>query len=119
MTAINRREAREQARKAVNKWAMGLAATAWVPGSHYVMAAGDITFVIQIGSIYKVDLDRTSAGALFTTVAAPLIGSKVAHTVLDFVPLGSVIKSVVAGVVTKSVGEAMIQYFEDCSPLPA
>lgn len=120
MAAINKREANRQARSAVNKWAIGLASTAWIPGSHYVMLAGDVTFVVQIGSIYGVDLDRASAGALFTTVAAPLIGSKLAHSLLDFIPvIGWGAKSVVAGVVTKSVGEAMIRYFEDCSMLPA
>jgi uncharacterized protein (DUF697 family) len=119
MAASNKRQAKEQARSAINKWALGFASVAWIPGSHYVMTEGDITMVIQIGSIYGVDLDRTTAGAVFTTIAAPLIGSKIAHSVLDFVPvLGWAAKSAVAAGVTKAVGEALIVYFHDCSNLP-
>jgi uncharacterized protein (DUF697 family) len=119
MTASNKRQAQEQARSAINKWALGFASVAWIPGSHYVMTGGDVTMVIQVGSIYGVDLDRTTAGAAFTTIAAPLIGSKVAHSVLDFVPiLGWAAKSAVAAGVTKAVGEALIVYFHDCSDLP-
>jgi uncharacterized protein (DUF697 family) len=119
MAASNKRRAREQARSAVNKWAIGFASVAWIPGSHYAMTAGDITLVIQVGSIFGVDMDRTGAGALFTTVAAPLLGSKLAHSILDFVPVvGWAAKSAVAAGVTKSVGEALIHYFNDCSELP-
>ncbi len=119
MAAPTKREAREQARKAVNGWAAGLAATAWIPGSHYVMLAGDVAFVQQIGSIYDVSVTEAGAGQIFATVAAPLIGSKVAHSVLDFIPVaGWVAKSVVAAGVTKAVGEALVKYFEDCSKLP-
>ncbi|TAD97795.1 MAG: hypothetical protein EAZ96_24810 [Oscillatoriales cyanobacterium] len=81
MAASNKRQAREQARSAINKWALGFASVAWIPG-------------------------------------APLIGSKVAHSVLDFVPVfGWAAKSVVAAGVTKAVGEALISYFNDCSNL--
>ena len=119
MTASNKRQARQQARAAVHKWAVGFASVAWIPGSHYLMTGGDVTMVIQIGSIYDVDLDRTSAAAVFTTIAAPLIGSKIAHSVLDFVPIiGWAAKSAVAAGVTEAVGESLIQYFHDCSSLP-
>ncbi|TAH22388.1 MAG: hypothetical protein EAZ09_10570 [Oscillatoriales cyanobacterium] len=75
MAASNKRQAREQARSAINKWALGFA-------------------------------------------SAPLIGSKIAHSVLDFVPVfGWAAKSVVAAGVTKAVGEALISYFNDCSNL--
>jgi uncharacterized protein (DUF697 family) len=120
MAAYNKQQAKQEARLAINKWALGFAAVAWIPGSHYVMTGGDVTMVIQVGSIYGVDLDRTSAAAVFATIAAPLIGSKVAHSVLDFVPVvGWGIKSAVAAGVTKLVGEALITYFHDCSTLPA
>lgn len=119
MAARNKRQARQQARSAINKWALGFASVAWIPGSHYVMTAGDVTMVIQVGAIFDVDLDRTTAGAVFTTVAAPLVGSKIAHSVLDFVPvIGWAAKSAVAAGVTKAVGEALIHYFDGCSNLP-
>jgi uncharacterized protein (DUF697 family) len=119
MAASNKRQAREQARAAINKWALGFAGVAWIPGSHYVMAGGDVTMVIQVGSIFAVDMDKTTAGAVFTTIAAPLIGSKIAHSILDFVPVvGWAAKSAVAAGVTKAVGEALIEYFNGCSNLP-
>jgi uncharacterized protein (DUF697 family) len=119
MKATNRREAEEQARSVVNKWATGFASIAWIPFSHYAMTAGDVTMIIQVGSIYAVDLDRTAAASVFTTVAAPLVGSKIAHSILDFVPVfGWIAKSAVALAVTKGVGESLIHYFRDCSPLP-
>lgn len=119
MAASNKRQARDQARSAINKWALGFASVAWIPGSHYVMTGGDVAMVIQVASIFDVDMDKTEAGAVFTTVAAPLIGSKIAHSVLDFVPVfGWTVKSVVAAGVTKAVGETLIAYFNDCSNLP-
>ncbi len=119
MAAKNKREAKEQARSAINKWAAGFAAVAWIPGSHYAMTGGDVTMVIQVGSIYNVDLTKTQAASVFTTIAAPLIGSKIAHSVLDFIPVfGWAAKSAVAAGVTKVVGEALITYFHDCSALP-
>ncbi|MDB4948960.1 MAG: hypothetical protein JWM27_1609 [Gemmatimonadetes bacterium] len=119
MAAASKGIAREQARALINKWAIGFASVAWIPGSHLVMSVGDLTMVMQVGSIYGVELDKTKAGALFATVAAPLIGSKIAHTILDFVPIvGWGAKSVVAAGVTKSVGAALMRYFDDCSPLP-
>lgn len=120
MAATTKRDAETQARSIINKWAVGFASLAWIPGSHYVMSAGDLAMVVQVGSVFNVDLDRTNAAAVFATVAAPLIGSKIAHSVLDFIPiLGWAAKSAVALSVTKVVGEALIKYFLDCSPLPA
>jgi uncharacterized protein (DUF697 family) len=119
MAASNKREAKEKAKGVINAWSVGFASVAWIPGSHYVMGAGDLAMVVQVGSIYGVDLDRTAAGALFTTVAAPLIGSKIAHSILDFIPvIGWGAKSAVAFTVTKGVGAALIAYFSDCSTLP-
>lgn len=119
MKPANRREAREQANAAINRWAASFAGIAWIPFSHYVMTAGDITMVVQVGSIYSVDFDRSTVATLFAALAAPLIGSKITNSVLDFVPvLGWLAKSAVAAVVTKVVGRSLIYYFHDCSPLP-
>ena len=118
MAASNKNEARAQARSAVNKWAIGFASFAWIPGIHYAMTAADLAMVVQVGSIYSVDLDRTAAGSIFATVAAPFIGSKIAHGILDFIPWLWPAKSAVAYGVTKMVGESLIHYFHDCSPPP-
>ena len=119
MASLNKSEAKKSAKKIVNKWSIGFASVAWIPGSHYVMAAGDVALVMQVGSVYGVELDRTGAATVFTSVAAPLIGSFLANSVLDFIPiLGWIAKSGISYCVTKGVGEALIAYFSDCSPLP-
>ena len=119
MPEKNRQEAKKSAKKIINKWSIGFASVAWIPGSHYVMAAGDLALVMQVGSVFGVELDRTAAATVFTSVAAPLIGSFIANSVLDFIPiLGWIAKSGVSYGVTKAVGGALIAYFNDCSPLP-
>jgi len=119
MTAQNRKEAQKQARSVVNKWALGLATIAWIPGSQYVTTGGDVAMVIKVAAIYGIELDKAGAGVVFTTVAAPLIASKAANSALDFVPVvGWAAKSAVAAGVTKAVGEALIAYFEEESSLP-
>jgi uncharacterized protein (DUF697 family) len=119
MPANNKREARVQSRSAINKWALGFAAIGWIPGSHYIMTGGDVVMIRQVGSIYAVDLKKSEAAEVFGVIAAPLIGKKLAHTALDFIPgVGWVANSVVGATVTKVVGEALIEYFHDCSPLP-
>jgi uncharacterized protein (DUF697 family) len=118
MAASSKQEARVAALSVVNNWAIGFAAVAWIPTSHYLMTAGDVAMVMQIGSIFGVEMNQTKAGAVFASVAAPIIGSKVAHTILDFIPIiGWAAKSGVAYTVTKGVGTALVHYFEDCSPL--
>jgi uncharacterized protein (DUF697 family) len=119
MAAQNKNEAGVQARAAINKWAMGFTAVAWIPCIHYVLTAADVVMVVQVGTIYGVDLDRASAGVVFSTVAGPFLGRTVAHGILDFIPWLWPIKSAVAYGVTKAIGEALIGYFHDCSPLPA
>jgi hypothetical protein len=66
MAASNKRQAKEQARSATTKWALGFASVAWIPGSHYVMTGGDLAMVVQVGSIYDVHLDKAQAAAIFT-----------------------------------------------------
>jgi uncharacterized protein (DUF697 family) len=39
------------------------------------MTGSDLAMVVQVKSIYDVHLDKAQAAAIFTTIAAPLIGS--------------------------------------------
>jgi uncharacterized protein (DUF697 family) len=72
MAAANKRDAEVKARSVIHSWAIGFASVAWIPFSHYAMAAGDVALVMQVGSIYNVDVDRSAAGVIFTTVSAYL-----------------------------------------------
>jgi uncharacterized protein (DUF697 family) len=119
MAAKNKREARIAARNAVNAWSIGLSTLAVIPGSGYVMTAGDVAMVVQIAKIYGVDIETAGAATLLTTFAAPLVGRTVAYGILDFIPFaGWIAKGVVSFGVSKVLGETIIAHFEDCSLLP-
>ena len=119
MAADSKSEARREARSVVNQWAVKFAAIAWIPGSHYAMSGADTIMVTELALLFDVDMDKATLAGVFTSVAAPLIGSKLAHTALDLVPgVGWVAKSAVAAGVTKKIGDGLIDYFDDHSPLP-
>ena len=44
----------------------------------------NLAMATQVGNPYQVDVDASRAGRVFTAIAAPLIGSKIAHSVMDF-----------------------------------
>ena len=119
MTAPNNKIAKKEARSVINKWAMGFAGIAWLPGSQLALSGGDVLMVIQVGKIYGFDLDKTEALGILTSIAATITGRTIVHSLLDFVPvIGWGAKPVVAASVTKAVGKALIAYFEERSNLP-
>jgi uncharacterized protein (DUF697 family) len=110
---MDRAAARHEAQHLVEKWAVAFARVALIPGSHYVTSAGDAELVTRIGKLYGVELDRVEAAAVFATVAAPLLASNAAHSVLNLMPvIGWLAKPAVALGAAKAVGTQLIQYFE-------
>lgn len=119
MAASNKSEAREMARDIINAWSIGSFSVAWIPGSNYAIGSGDLSMTIKVGSLFGIELDRAQAAQVFTSVAAPLINSNTAHSILDFIPiLGWAVKPVVAFGATERVGIALINYFNNRSNLP-
>ena len=61
MAACCKQVARREARSAITKWAIGFGVVDLLPLAHLAMDFGAISVVIQVGSIFDVDLDRTEA----------------------------------------------------------
>jgi len=113
---ISLHEAENEARKVVNDWSTAAAALGWLPGSQYFLAGADLKMVKNIADIFKVK--HYNAAQITATMAASIGGKTVAHTLLDFVPIaGQIIKSGTAAAVTKGLGEIVIEYFKERSPL--
>lgn len=119
MAAKNKQEAREQATKIVNQWAIGATAVAWIPGSHLALRAADVGLCMEVATTYGVTLTSAAAKGLMAQFVASAVGSTVAHTLADFIPIaGQIFKMATAGAITKGIGALMIAHFEEVSQLP-
>jgi uncharacterized protein (DUF697 family) len=108
-------EAEERARSIVNKWSAGAVAVSWVPGSALVLGAADYAMINAVAEAFQVkDFSMEQA---IGVVAASATGLGLSEF-LSFVPVaGWIVKAGIAGSVTKAMGEAVIAYFRDRSPL--
>jgi uncharacterized protein (DUF697 family) len=114
--AVSLAEAEQKARKVVNKWTARAVGVGWIPGSMVALAAGDILICRQVAECFQVtDWSKESVGA---AIGASVAGKVVATEALSFIPVvGWAVKAGVAGGVTKAVGETIIRYFRERSPL--
>jgi uncharacterized protein (DUF697 family) len=111
-----RAEAEQQARVLINKWVTGATALSWIPGSSLVLSAADAAMISQVGRLFGVtNFEMTTIfGAAGTTGLA-----KTAVVALEFFPgPGWLLKAMIAGGATKVLGETILRYFRDRSPLP-
>jgi uncharacterized protein (DUF697 family) len=109
------KEAEKKARNRVNAWTTGAVAVGWVPGSMFALAAGDVEICREVADCFEVE--HWNAEALTAAIGASVTGKVIAGESLSFFPgVGWAVKSVVAGAVTKAVGEVIIQYFKSQSP---
>jgi hypothetical protein len=112
-------EAERQARGIVNKWTATQALTGWVPGSSLVFTGADLLMINQVAEAFEVkSFDPKSVAASVGGV----IGSSIAGTVIregvGVIPIfGWAVKSGMMGMKAKAIGEAVIVYFRDVSPL--
>ena len=108
-------EAEQKARGRVNAWTAGAVAVGWVPGSMFALAAGDVAICREVAACFGVE--HWSAESVSAAIGASVTGKIVAGEALSLIPVfGWAVKSVVAGAITKAVGEAIIQYFRSQSP---
>lgn len=108
-------EAEKKARQRVNAWTAGATAIGWVPGSMFVLAAGDVKLCREVAECFGVE--HWSAESVTAAIGASVTGKVIAGEALSLIPgFGWAVKSVVAGGITKSVGEAIIKYFRSQSP---
>ena len=112
-------EAERQARGIVNKWTATQALAGWIPGSSLVFTGADLLMINQVAEAFEVkSFDPKSVAAS----AGGVIGSSIAGAVIregvGVIPIfGWAVKSAMMGGKAKAIGEAVIVYFRDVSPL--
>jgi uncharacterized protein (DUF697 family) len=115
--AMNKFEAEREAKEIVNGYALVAVSTGWIPHACLVLTPMQINMCHDIASCLFVEdyVVETVLG----TVLASISGHLLADTVLTYIPiLGWGVKTIVAGSVTTLLGEALINHFKECSPLP-
>lgn len=109
-------EAEQEARAIVNGWSVGAAAIGWIPGSMFALMGVDAKLTNDVAKAFQVT--SYSIEEVTASVGAAVTGKVIAGEALSLFPgLGWIAKSGVAGAVTKGVGETLIRYFRERSPL--
>jgi uncharacterized protein (DUF697 family) len=87
----------------------------WIPASTVLLAGADIKLVNDLARIFQVQ--GVSAESVLAAVGASIVGQG-ASEFLSAIPVaGWIIKGAVATGVTKSLGEAVIIYMRQRTPL--
>jgi len=112
-------EAETQARAIVNRWTATQAVTGWIPGSSLVFTGADLIMINQVADAFEV---RSFDPKTVAANIGGLVGSSIAGAVIregvGVIPIfGWVVKSAMMGGKAKAIGEAVITYFRDISPL--
>ena len=109
-------KARQQAKKIVKNYVALSAGGGWVPHAYVAMTPMLAKMCRDIAKCFQVT--DYAAETVIGTVSASVASHAVADTVLTYIPVfGWAAKAAVAGSVTFSLGEALIEYFEKRSPL--
>lgn len=118
--ARTKSEARSQADKIVDRWVTGTFLTGWIPGSTVFSAAGDTIMIRQVADCFGVPvLDMNSVKSQLGGLIASTVGGMVAAETMGVVPvIGWAAKSVILSGKAFAIGQTVIDYFEERSPLP-
>lgn len=121
MELTTRAEARAHAQRLVDKWMTGAALTGWIPGSTLFLAGADMVMIRQVAECYALPgFDESAVKAHLAGLVGGVVGGSVAAEVLGAVPvIGWFGKSAAMAGKAKIIGDAVINYFEERSPLPA
>ena len=112
-------EAEKEARALVNKWATGQALTGWVPGSTLVLTGADLVMINQVAAVFEVNSFDSKAviASIGGTATSSVAGGVIAEG-LSFIPgPGWIVKGALMGGKAKAIGEGVITYFKELSPL--
>jgi uncharacterized protein (DUF697 family) len=108
-------QAEKEAREIVNKWAAGATAVSWVPFSAIVLSGADVVMVSSVAAAFEVE--GYNVQKVIATAAAGTTGRWLAES-LSFIPgPGWIAKAIIAGSITKGMGEGVIAYFRGESAL--
>jgi uncharacterized protein (DUF697 family) len=110
-------QARRDAQQAVSDCSVAASAAGIIPfGACYVIFPIQLKMCHEIASHFQVS-DYT-AETVFSTIGASVVGHAAADFLLSFIPgPGTAIKVATAGSVTLALGSALIEYFQERSPL--
>jgi uncharacterized protein (DUF697 family) len=114
-------EARSRAKKIVSDWVAGAALTGWIPFSTIFLAGGDMILIRQVADAYGVGVfDNSAVKAHIAGVVGAALAGTIAGELLTAIPVfGWIAKAAILAGKAKLIGEAVIEYFEENSPLPA
>lgn len=112
-------EAEREANRIVENWVAGAALTGWIPGSAIFLTGADALMIRRIADVFGVGVfDMSAVKAHLSGLAASAIGGAIAAEVFGWIPvIGWAAKSGAMSVKAKLIGEAVIEYFRDKSPL--
>lgn len=119
MKAKTKEQAEKEARDIVENWAAGAFLTGWIPGSAFFLAAADTAMIRRIADAFGIAVfDMDAVKAHLGGIIASAVGGGIAAEVFGAIPVvGWFTKSVAMGVKATLIGEAVIEYFRDISPL--
>jgi len=111
--------ARQKAENIVSNWVKGAALTGWIPGSTIFLAGGDMIMIRQVADAFGVGFfDESAVKAHLSGVVAASVGGIVAGEALNFIPIfGQIIKAGLMAGKANIIGQAVIDFFEEESPL--
>lgn len=114
-------EARQKAQDIVDNWTAGAFLTGWIPGSAIFLTAADAMMIRRVADTFGVgvfDLDAVKAhlgGVLASAVAGGVVSELV-----GLIPVaGWFVKSCAMAGKAGVIGDAVMDYFEERSPLSA
>ena len=108
--------ATNQARPIVDNWAIKAVVVSWIPGSTIVLTRFDIQMIRAVAKCYEIE--NPDIETIMAAVTAGTVGKWLSES-LSAIPLaGWAIKAIIAGSVTKAIGEAIIGYMWNNSSLP-
>jgi hypothetical protein len=112
-------QAEQEARDIVDNWTAGALLTGWIPGSALFLAGADLIMVRQVADAFGVGaFDSDALGAVIAGGTAGGVAGAVIAEGVGWIPLvGWGVKSVMMSAKAKVIGEIVIDYFRDLSPL--
>jgi hypothetical protein len=110
--------ARTRAKKIVDQWTVGLAATGWLPGAGIFSAATDQVMIRQVAECFGVAAGPEAKSHIAALVGSGLVGGA-SEAAFAFIPgVGWLVKGILLTAKARLIGEATIKYFESKSTLP-
>lgn len=115
-----RKQAELEARDIVNRWATGALLTGWIPGSTLLLTGADLLMIRQVADVFEIPgFDENAALTTISgTVASGVAGSVIAEGVGWIPVVGWAVKSGMMSAKAKVIGDAVVNYFYQLSPLP-